>query len=331
MRNTPEIRLRSIAGQAGCEPDVALLWALIQIYRQSQVFGSARLTDIAERLRVPREVIESTFDRLADRGYALRTGDQLWLTQSGVRQVDCASAALVSRIVDKLATSPTFEGRPDREQVEAALERIAHRVLVQRDWDDDRAVPAPPPGDPPASSAPLSRTCSTFVAPGVRFRAMSRIGPFADDDAAAWVAKSPDIGVGMVGFTSAVYNKNRLPMRVRELARMVIALDNECVVCQNTRDSEGIAAGVDEDLYDHAAEWRTWPGYSPQERIAAEFAERFASDHTGLRDDEDFWERASEQFSDELLTDLALSCAMWLGMGRMLRTLDIGQTCKITL
>lgn len=139
MRNSPEIRLRSFAGQAGCEPDVALLWALIQIYRQSQVFGSARLTDIAERLRVPRQVIESTFDRLTDRGYALHTGDQLWLTQSGVRQVDCASTALVNRIVDKLATSPTFEGRPDREQVEAALERIAHRVLVQRDWDDDKA------------------------------------------------------------------------------------------------------------------------------------------------------------------------------------------------
>ncbi len=143
MRNTPEIRLRSIAGQAGCEPDIALLWALIQIYRQSQVFGSARLTDIAERLRVPREVIESTFERLAERGYALRTGDQLWLTQAGARQVDCASAALVNRIVDKLATSPTFEGRPDRLQVEAALERIAHRVLVQRDWaEDDRAIPA---------------------------------------------------------------------------------------------------------------------------------------------------------------------------------------------
>jgi len=138
MRNTPDIRLRSIAGQAGCESDVALLWALIQIYRQSQVFGSARLTDIAERLRVPREVIESTFDRLVECGYALRTGDQLWLTQAGARQVNCASTALVNRIVDKLATSPTFEGRPDREQVEAALERIAHQVLVQRDWDDER-------------------------------------------------------------------------------------------------------------------------------------------------------------------------------------------------
>ena len=45
---------------------------------------------------------------------------------------------------------------------------------------------------------------------------MSRIGPFADDDAAAWVVKSPDIGAGMLAFNRAVYNKNRLPMRVRE-------------------------------------------------------------------------------------------------------------------
>ena len=139
MRHSPEIRLRNFAGQPGCDPDVALLWALIQIYRQSQVFGSARLTDIAERLRVSREVIEPTFDRLIGCGYALRTGDQLWLTQAGARQVAAVSSALVSRIVDKLAQAPTFEGRPDREQVEAALERIAHRVLVQRDWTDDRA------------------------------------------------------------------------------------------------------------------------------------------------------------------------------------------------
>ncbi|MET0473893.1 MAG: carboxymuconolactone decarboxylase family protein [Mycobacterium sp.] len=160
---------------------------------------------------------------------------------------------------------------------------------------------------------------------------MSRIGEFADDDVAGWIVKSPDIGTAMAGFTHAVYEKTRLPMRVRELARMVIALDNECVVCQNTRDAEGAAAGVDEDLYEHAAEWRTWPGYSARERVAAEFAARFASDHTGLRDDEEFWDRCHQQFDPELLTDLALSCAMWLGMGRMLRTLDIGQSCKITL
>ena len=55
----------------GCELDVAQLWALMQIYRQNQVFGSATLTDIAERLRVPYEVLEPTFDRLVADGLAL--------------------------------------------------------------------------------------------------------------------------------------------------------------------------------------------------------------------------------------------------------------------
>ncbi len=160
---------------------------------------------------------------------------------------------------------------------------------------------------------------------------MSRIGEFPDDDPAGWILKSPEIGTAMATFTNAVYNKNRLPLRVRELARIVIAHDNECAVCINTRDADGPEAGVDEALYDHAADWRTWSGYSEQERIAAEFAHRFGTEHTKLRDDEDFWERAGEHFTDELLTDLALSCAMWVGMGRMLRTLDIGQTCKLTL
>ena len=38
-----------------------------------------------------------------------------------------------------------------------------------------------------------------------------------------------------------------------------------------------------------------------------------------------------EDDHDQLLADLALSCALWVGMGRMLRTLDIGQACKLTL
>ncbi|BBZ39672.1 carboxymuconolactone decarboxylase family protein [Mycobacterium conspicuum] len=160
---------------------------------------------------------------------------------------------------------------------------------------------------------------------------MSRIGSFADDDVYSWAAKSPDLGGAIANFSQAVYTKNRLPMRTRELARAVIAQDNECVVCANTRDADGPAAGVDEALYEHVLEWRTWPGYSEQERLAAEFAHRFATEHTKLRDDEDFWSRCSEHFSEELLADLAMSCALWVGMGRMLRTLDIGQACKLTL
>lgn len=160
---------------------------------------------------------------------------------------------------------------------------------------------------------------------------MSRIGTFADDDVAGWIQKSPELGGAMANFSHAVYTANRLPLRTREIARAVIAANNECTVCANTRDADGPAAGVDEALYDHAAEWRTWPGYSAQERLAAEFAHRFSTDHTALRDDEDFWNRAEDHFSAELLADLAISCALWVGMGRVLRTLDIGQACRLTL
>nr|WP_090342019.1 MDR family MFS transporter [Mycolicibacterium malmesburyense]CRL72243.1 EmrB/QacA subfamily drug resistance transporter [Mycolicibacterium malmesburyense] len=139
FRDSPEIRLRSLAQEPGCDLDVSQMWALLQIYRQNQVFGSATLTDISERLRVPYEIIEPTFDDLVRRGLALRTDERLWLTQKGIRQVDAISTAIVGRIVEKLATSPSFEGRPDRFQVEAALERIAHRMLLQRDWTEDRA------------------------------------------------------------------------------------------------------------------------------------------------------------------------------------------------
>ena len=145
FRDSPDIRLRSLAGRPGCELNIAGLWALVQIYRSNQVLGSARLSIIAERLRIPPEVLEPTFDRLVDTGYALQARDQYWLTQAGVRQVNNASTAIVGRIVDKLAKSPNFEGRPDRVDVEAALERIAHRMLAQRDWDEDRQLIAATP------------------------------------------------------------------------------------------------------------------------------------------------------------------------------------------
>ena len=135
MRHSPEIRLRNIAGQPGCDPDVALLWALIQIYRQSQVFGSARLTDIAERLRVPLRGDRADF----------RSTGQTRLRAAHRRSAVADPARRAGRWTPSSSRwsagswrswpqSPTFEGRPDREQVEAALERIAHRVLVQRDW-----------------------------------------------------------------------------------------------------------------------------------------------------------------------------------------------------
>jgi EmrB/QacA subfamily drug resistance transporter len=138
FRDSPEIRLRSLAQLPGCTLDVSQMWALLQIYRQNQVFGTATLNDIAVRLRLPYEVIEPTFDGLIRDGLVLGRAGRLWLTRTGMRQVEAISELIVGRIVDKLAESSSFEGRPDRLQVEAALDRIVHRMLIQRNWTEDR-------------------------------------------------------------------------------------------------------------------------------------------------------------------------------------------------
>ena len=127
---------------------------LLQIYRNKQVFGSARLTDIAERLRVPCEVLEPTFRRLADTGYALRTGDEWWLTQAGARQVDEVVAAIAGRIAHRLACSTDFAGRPDRLQVEAALSGSPSGCWCSANGAPTRC--APQPGRP--TSYPANRS-----------------------------------------------------------------------------------------------------------------------------------------------------------------------------
>jgi hypothetical protein len=155
MRGEPGVRLRSIAMRPDCRLDVAELWALLRINRHQRALGIARLTDIGEQFGVPYEVLEPTFDRLVRGGYAQRDVDLLWLTPAGTREVDFVSSLLQGWLIDKLTRSANFEGRLDRAQVEAALNRITHRIVALPGWDDDdprmselatQRLPVGPPG-----------------------------------------------------------------------------------------------------------------------------------------------------------------------------------------
>lgn len=142
LRGETGMRLRSIAMRPDCRLDVAGLWGVLRINRFTQMYGAARLTDMADYHRIPFEVLEPTFSRLVAGGYAHGDGEQMWLTPAGSQQVGYVHSLLVAWLVDKLARSPGFEGRPDRRAVQAALERVAHRVLAQRDWHDETPTTA---------------------------------------------------------------------------------------------------------------------------------------------------------------------------------------------
>jgi len=136
-----------------------------------------------------------------------------------------------------------------------------------------------------------------------------------------WALLRPEMAVGMGALSTAVYENTRLPLREREAARWTIALINDCVVCRDTRARDGEKAGVDEGFYGEVASWRTSEALSDRERLAAEYAERFALDHLAM--DDAFWDRLRSAFADDEIADLTMCCGMFLGLGRVLAVLGV--------
>ena len=136
-----------------------------------------------------------------------------------------------------------------------------------------------------------------------------------------WALMRPAMAKGMGALSEAVYGNTQLSVRERESARWTIAVINDCAVCRDTRARGGETAGADEPFYLEVTDWRSSAGLSGRERLAAEFAYRFAVDHLAM--DEDFWARLKAQFADDEIADLTMCCAAFLGMGRALAVLGV--------
>jgi AhpD family alkylhydroperoxidase len=132
---------------------------------------------------------------------------------------------------------------------------------------------------------------------------------------------------GMVDrMIQTAYRQSKLPAAEREVARMRIAQLNACDACATFRAPSVLDAGVSEELYTHVAEWATWPGYTERQRLAAEYAERFATDHRAIGDE--LFARLRRSFGDDEILDLTLCCAVFLGLGRTLEVLGIRESVR---
>ena len=85
--------------------------------------------------------------------------------------------------------------------------------------------------------------------------------------------------------------------------------------------------GLTEDFYLHVGDAHARGEYSERERLAIEYAERFALDHTNI--DDELFVRLRQHFTDPEILDLSICLAHFLGQGRLLRVLGIDQTCQL--
>jgi alkylhydroperoxidase family enzyme len=136
-----------------------------------------------------------------------------------------------------------------------------------------------------------------------------------------WSLHRTKMAVGMGQLSEAVYGSTQLALREREAARWTIALINDCAVCQGTRAKDAEAHGVDDGFYGEVAEWRSSTALSERERLAAEFAQRFALDHQAM--DDELWARLKAHYGDDELADLVICCGMFLGLGRTLAVVGV--------
>ena len=146
------------------------------------------------------------------------------------------------------------------------------------------------------------------------------------DAAMVWTLR-PEMGAMVGRMVSTVYGKSILLAAEREVARMRIAQLNACNACSNFRAPSVLEAGVTEDLYEHVAEAATYPGYTERQRLAAEYAELFATDHRSI--DDDMLLRLRGAFSDSEVLDLTMCIAVYLGLGRALEVLGINDATSI--
>jgi alkylhydroperoxidase family enzyme len=157
-----------------------------------------------------------------------------------------------------------------------------------------------------------------------------RIDLPADREPVTWVwgEAVPRIGVPAAKFSGAVYEHSTLTLREFEAARTRIAQVNHCSFCLDWR-TERDGQKVDEALYGQVAGWAEAEGLSDRERLAAEYAERFAADHLSLDGDEAFWARFKAAYSDEEIIELSMCIGSWIAFGRLNHVLGIDAACVL--
>lgn len=150
-------------------------------------------------------------------------------------------------------------------------------------------------------------------------------------------------------FAAAVYCETALSLREFEGARMRTAQLNGCIICQGFRAARDAADAFsvdgtaprqivsnngpapEEAFYAAVEHWRDPAAgdFSERERLAIEFAERFAVEPKVLSADEDFWARMHAAFSDGEIVDLAHCVAAWVGLGRVAHVLGFDSVCAV--
>ncbi|UGT42234.1 carboxymuconolactone decarboxylase family protein [Nocardia yamanashiensis] len=141
-----------------------------------------------------------------------------------------------------------------------------------------------------------------------------------------WGEMVPGIGVAAAGFSLAVYEHTTLGLREFEAARLRIAQINGCLFCLDWRTDRN-GEKVEESFEEDVTNWRTTENFDDRTRLAAEYAERYATDHHSL--DDTFFERMLKHYTQTEVVELSMCLGSWLAFGRLNHVLGLDAVCVL--
>ncbi|MCD0447990.1 carboxymuconolactone decarboxylase family protein [Actinocorallia sp. API 0066] len=141
-----------------------------------------------------------------------------------------------------------------------------------------------------------------------------------------WGELVPGIGPAASAFSLSVYEHTTLGLREFEAARLRVAQINGCVFCLDWR-TERDGEKVEDAFLDAVSDWRTTDAFDERTRLAAEYAERYATDHHNL--DPEFWDRMTAHYTQLEVVELSMSIGSWLAFGRLNHVLGLDTMCVL--
>ena len=85
--------------------------------------------------------------------------------------------------------------------------------------------------------------------------------------------------------------------------------------------------GLTDELYNLVQHYETTDAFTPREKLAIEFAEKFAFDHTSIKDE--LFTRLKVHFTDAEILELTVTIGFCVGIGRAFHVLDVARDFDI--
>ena len=138
-------------------------------------------------------------------------------------------------------------------------------------------------------------------------------------------------GKAWVRCWNSVLYEGLLPHKLKEMCRIRISVAHRCGYCSTVRSHVARAEGLGEDLVREVLGELSSPRLSARERAALEYADLFKSGDEAI-DSDAVYERLRRHFSEEEIIELGMLCAQTVGVGRLVRSLNIvswEEACEI--